>query len=166
MVGTIVCDISDNFINFIQLSIDNHKPKIKMEAKRKFTAENIPRFKHSLSILNWNDVCTETNIDLAFDKFWTNFNDLYNLNFPVIRCKFNRNVHKINNYMTTGLMISRAKKIDLCKKAAKDRNNESTEKYKKYRNIYNSLLRISKKMYFDKNFDLFKRNPKKNMGLT
>ena len=63
--------------------------------------------------------------------------------------------------MTAGLMISRTKKLELCKLAARDRNNVTTEKYKKYRNLYNSLLRTSKKMYFDKNFDLFKKNPKK-----
>jgi len=45
-VGTIVCAISDHFINFIQLSIDNPKPKLKEVIKRK--SENIARFKHSI----------------------------------------------------------------------------------------------------------------------
>jgi hypothetical protein len=164
-VGTIVSDISDHFINFIKLSIDNPPPKHKVEVKRKFTGENIARFKNALSNFTWDDVCAENDIDKAFDIFWTKFNDLYNLNFPTTRTKFNRNLHKINNYMTAGLMISRATKLELCKKATRDRNNIATENYRRYRNIYNSLLRTSKKMYFDKNFDLFKKNPKKTWDL-
>jgi len=67
--------------------------------------------------------------------------------------------------MTAGLLVSRLTKLELCKKAAKNRTPESVNTYKKYRNCYNTLLRISKKMYFDKSFDLHKRNPKKTWEL-
>jgi len=49
--------------------------------------------------------------------------------------------------------------------AAKERSVVATENYKKYRNLYNLLLRTSKKMYFDKNFELFKHNPKRTWDL-
>ena len=49
------------------------------------------------------------------------------------RSKFNKNIHKINNYMTQGLLISRTTKLELCKKAAKERSQLAIEQYKKYR---------------------------------
>ena len=67
--------------------------------------------------------------------------------------------------MTQGLLVSRTTKLNLCKVAAKERSVVATENYKKYRNLYNLLLRTSKKMYFDKNFELFKHNPKRTWDL-
>jgi len=63
--------------------------------------------------------------------------------------------------MTEGLLISRLTKIKLCKAAAATRSLESANSYKAYRNLYNSVLRLSKKMYFEKNFELHKKIQKK-----
>ena len=67
--------------------------------------------------------------------------------------------------MTAGLLISRKKKLELCKKAAKNRNAESLLAYKNYRNLYNSLLRASKKMYFNDSLNANKKNPKKTWDI-
>ena len=53
--------------------------------------------------------------------------------------------------MTTGLLISRAHKNLLQKKSLVN-PLQYHEYYKKYRNIYNSTLKISKQMYLDSNF--------------
>ncbi len=163
--GTILSDLSDHFINFIQLPIINDKPKQKVEYKNKMTTENMQNFKMALSNLTWEEVCTENDMDTAFDKFWKTFKDLYNLHFPLTKTKFNRNVHKVNNYMTAGLLVSRLRKNNLRITAAKERTPQATENYRKYRNAYNCILRNSKKLYFDKNFDLHKHNPKKTWEL-
>jgi hypothetical protein len=81
------------------------------------------------------------------------------------KAKFNKNVHKINNYMTSGLLISRSTKIKLHKVAVKERTQQSMTHYRNFRNLYNATLRISKKMYFDKNFSLNKKNPKRTWEL-
>jgi len=67
--------------------------------------------------------------------------------------------------MTQGLLISRTTKINLHKIAVKERSKQANEQYKKFRNIYNSTLRASKKMYFDKNFELNRKNPKRTWDL-
>ena len=87
--------------------------------------------------------------------------DLYLLHFPMKKVKFNKNIHKINNYMTQGLLISRKTKIELHKATIKERSPLATENYKKYRNIFNQLVRASKKLYFNNNFEKHKKNPKK-----
>ena len=52
--------------------------------------------------------------------------------------------------MTTGLLISRAHNNLLQKKSLVN-PLQYHEYYKKYRNIYNSTLKISKQMYLDSN---------------
>ncbi len=78
----------------------------------------------------------------------------------------NKNVHKINDYLTSGLLISRKTKILLHKKAASERTIEANQKYRTYRNLFNTLVRKSKKMYFETNLNSNKKNPKKNMGIA
>jgi hypothetical protein len=57
--GTIVSDLSDHFINFIELPQEKLLKKPKSELKRKFTVENMTNFKEALANLNWVDVCSE-----------------------------------------------------------------------------------------------------------
>jgi hypothetical protein len=48
--------------------------------------------------------------------------------------------------MTTGLLISRARKLELHKKSLIDPARYSNQ-YRVYRNIFNSLIRTSKKLH-------------------
>ena len=163
--GTVVDDISDHFINFLQLPVDRVKLKPKSTFKRKLTDDNINGFKLSLAGIDWTDIYQNNDVDQSFDLFWTIFSDLYKIHFPEIKTKFNKNIHRINGYMTGGLLVSRKSKLELCKLAAKNRDPITDEKYKKFRNLYNTILRISKKMYFDSNFEIHKKNPKKTWDL-
>jgi len=45
LTGTILSDLSDHFINFMQLPLTKDKEKIKIESKRKFNDLNIQNFK-------------------------------------------------------------------------------------------------------------------------
>ena len=67
--------------------------------------------------------------------------------------------------MTKGLLISRMTKNNLYKSAVKLRTNEAWIKFKSYRNIYNSVLRNSKKIYFSSNLEKNQKNPKKTWDL-
>jgi len=163
--GTIIEDISDHFINFVQLPMDRLKLKPNSIFKRKLTDDNINGFRLSLAGINWINVTQNLEVDGSFDAFWTIFSDLYKIHFPEIKVKFNKNIHKLNGYMTGGLLISRKTKLELCKQAAKNRDPISNDNYKKFRNLYNTVLRLSKKMYFDANFELHKKNPKKTWEL-
>jgi hypothetical protein len=67
--------------------------------------------------------------------------------------------------MTTGLLISRQQKLKLQKLALTKPCTTNTEKYTDYRNIYNKLLRLSKKMYFEKGLAENEKNPKKTWDI-
>jgi hypothetical protein len=101
---------------------------------------------------------------MCFDNFWADFNLLYQLHFPEKKVKINKNYHKLNAFMTKGLLISRRKKLELHKLSLTNPDRFSIV-YKTYRNLYNSVLRASKKLYIENNFKKFQKNPKKNLGL-
>jgi hypothetical protein len=49
----------------------------------------------------------------------------------------------------------------LCKKAAKEKTDLAFSNYKKYRNLYNTVLKASKKLYFNSELKNNVKNPKK-----
>jgi hypothetical protein len=64
--------------------------------------------------------------------------------------------------MTRGLLISRATKDKLHKKIAiNDPTVSNLSIYKTYRNMYNSLVRASKKQYFTHSLKTHEKNPRK-----
>jgi hypothetical protein len=163
--GVIIEDLSDHFPNFIQIPITMTKTKIKNLFSRSFNATNTINFHNNLNNVGWNDVYACNDVNLAFDIFWDKFNTQFNISFPETKTKPNRNFYKINDYMTSGLLTSRRSKILLYQLSITDPSPHNIFKYKTYRNLYNSLVRLSKKMYFTTNLELHKRNPKKTWDL-
>jgi hypothetical protein len=164
--GVLVDDLSDHFPNFIQIpSSAGSKPKCASKLSRSFNHVNITTFLNNLNNTNWNSVYASNDVNLAFENFWDVFNNQFNLNFPLKSVRHNRNIHKINEYMTVGLLTSRRNKLLLHKLSVVNPTPENRTKYKEYRNTYNSLVRLSKKMYFTENLELNKHNPKKMWDL-
>ena len=159
--GTIVSDISDHFMTFIQLpnAYPNHHQKV--NTTRSLNSENLNHLKENLGNLTWTNVLASQDVNISFDIFWTQFIELYNLCIPLKKTKFNRNLHKICNYMTQGLLVSRLNKISLLKKSIINPTPQNKLMYKKYRNLYNSLIRNSKKLYYENSLNMAKKDPKK-----
>jgi hypothetical protein len=63
--------------------------------------------------------------------------------------------------MTNGLLISRINKNRLHKLSLTDPSVTNIQRYKTYRNVYNSLIRKSRKLYFQQRLNTFKKDPKK-----
>jgi hypothetical protein len=166
ITGVITTDISDHFTTFAQLpnkTATQHKtPSI---SKRNITPENLNNFKTSLRAISWNNVLALDNVDDSFNTFWDLFKELYELHFPVTQIRFNRNIHQINKHMTRGLLISRKRKEALHSAAVATRSEEDLLTYRTYRNICNSLLKLSKKLYFENNLQNSIHNPKRTWDL-
>jgi hypothetical protein len=116
---------------------------------------------NDLKNLTWADVKSCNDVNQCYDLFWDKFKTLYDLHLPVKVIKFNKNYHKISGFMTRGLLISRRKKDDLYKLSVTAPSQRNTEQYKMYRNLYNKLIRISKKTFIESQIDNNKKNPKK-----
>jgi hypothetical protein len=89
--------------------------------------------------------------------------NLYEVYFPVVTTKFNRNIHSIEKWFSKGLLISRANKNKLSKACLTCPTQENINKFKLYRNTYNATVRAAKKLYFDKQLKLAQSNLKKNL---
>jgi hypothetical protein len=159
-------DISDHFMNFLSIPTSSCKNPRAVDSKltRDISFTNLTNFKNDLGSLTWNDVLTLNEVDSCFDTFWDTFNTLFNLHFPLTKFKFNKNRHGKNDFMTTGLLISRAHKLELHKKLLID-SIQFSNRYKEYRNIFNSLIRARKKLHYDAKFSLYAKNPKKIWNL-
>jgi hypothetical protein len=162
--GTLITDFSDHFTNFCYIDTNDSSSRPGFRFVRSFTKSAVDRFKGALQNLNWYDVTECDEVNNAFNLFWEKFYSLYLLHFPLKKVKFNRNIHKINNFMTSGILTSRSTKNLLHKKALLNPGLHY-EKYKTYRNIYNRVVKLSKQITLNEQFKKYQRNPKKTWDL-
>ena len=163
--GSITEDISDHFITFIQPNISRTKTKPTNIKKRQYNGDNMDNFKRDLQQLSWDNVKTTTDVDSAYDAFWDTYKTLHDLHFPIVTTKFNKNLHRISDFMTQGLLTSRKRKITLHKIAITDNTPDNWLTYRTYRNYLNKLVRASKKMHYETKIHDNARDPKKTWDI-
>jgi Reverse transcriptase (RNA-dependent DNA polymerase) len=159
--GSIVEDISDHWITFLQPNLKKCKSRKKVTQRRLINPTNTDRFKTCLQNVAWDDVLNENDVDTCYEKFWDIYDTMYNINFPLVNVKFNKNFHKISDFMTNGLLTSRRNKIRLLKVYANDRSDQNKITYTNYRNLYNKLVKASKKLHISNKLNENAKNPKK-----
>ena len=159
--GTMISDISDHFVNFLTLEpAKKASNKSSCLYRRNITSHTMELFRNSLEKINWSFLKDVPDVDDAFDGFWDIFSTFYNLSFPLKKVKFNKNIHKVNQFMTKGLLISRAKKLILHKTFLTEKTDISFAQYKNYRNIYNNLVKKSREKFYTDSLN-GQKNPKK-----
>jgi Reverse transcriptase (RNA-dependent DNA polymerase) len=159
--GTIIHDLSDHFPIFYNCNDVLCPSNIKIQSSRNLTHDKLLRFRETLANLRWNSVLGEGEVNASLNNFLDIFLTLFEAHFPLTQRKFNRNRDKLNEFMTLGLMISRKTENLLYKKQLADPTHANVHAFKIYRNIYNSVLRKSKKMYYEDIVSKFKSKPKK-----
>jgi hypothetical protein len=68
--------------------------------------------------------------------------------------------------MTSGLLVSQTTKIILHKKVLWAPTVENQSKFKAFRNLYNKLVRASKRSFYCESLHAARKNPKKNLGFN
>jgi hypothetical protein len=159
--GTLITDISDHFPIFIQPRLSKHKNKPAVNSHRLLNNNNMTNFRNDLANLTWNNVLRCNDVNESYEMFWADFKCLYDLHFPVVTVRFNKNYHKINDFMTTGLVTSRRTKNRLLQITLNDPCENNIKKYREFRNLYYKLIRVSKKMHYSNNLNVNAKNPKK-----
>ena len=125
---------------------------------RNFSKTNMQKYSAALRGLNWDFLEIIDNTQLAYDQFYNIFFDLYNLHFPLLSKSLNKNVH---GFHTKGLLISRNRKLMLCKLSLKHPSDESISCYRSYRNLSAKIIKASKKLYFEKQLSKYQSDSKK-----
>ena len=118
-------------------------------------------FRENLSNISWDDVLSCSDPLESFVLFWNSWSTLYNLHFPVKKSKFNKNFHKIQDFISKGLLTSRRTKLSLYQDYLSSRNPQKFEIYKNYRNLYNKLIREAKNCMMKRNLNQVKTVLKK-----
>jgi len=134
-VGTIIDDLSDHFMNFIQINQCKIRKREEKGGLRCMINDfNINNFRDSLRLTDWTTVLSDNNVNSSFNNFWDIFKALYDTHLPIKRIKFNINKHKKDGYMTAELLHSRKTKFSLHKLALKSKTQDDWNRYTEYRN--------------------------------
>jgi len=159
--GVIISDISDHFLTFVVSNAKIESKKDEFRSYRNFSLRQIARFKEALQQVDWYSVTSQNDVNISYANFWTNFSNLYEQFFPLKKVKKNKNLHPQNKFITQGLLISRTTKNNLHKAAIINPNEATVAYYRTYRNIYNSLVRKSRTLYYSESIHNNQKNPKK-----
>jgi endonuclease/exonuclease/phosphatase (EEP) superfamily protein YafD len=126
--------ISDHFpvIHFRKGPSKNNCPK--SYTGRNFSQNNMTLFGEALRNINWDLVTNSDSAQESYNYFSDTFLALYDIYFPNVTIKFNRNYHPLENWMSNGILISRREKIRLCKVSLKNPSLFNVNKFKAYRN--------------------------------
>jgi hypothetical protein len=162
----LISKLSDHF-PIIYFS-DSNKPlrKNKFTEFRDFSDTNFLRFNEALRNVDWNDLYDFENVEHAYSVFSDRFFFFYNLYFPVQQKIINKNNTGVNPWMTKGLLVSRLHKIALCKSMHVNPTPDHVTLFKAYRNTYNKILKLSKKLYFQSQLKRYQTDLKKNLAVT
>jgi len=163
----ILCNaLSDHFPVAHFLNVPNPSPAPKYVGARDFSDSAINRFRQALINYSWNNVLEIGEAQTAFDAFYENFIELFNLYFPISQKKINPKYNKIQPWYTLGLLTSRKTKIKLNQKFRRNPTPANKLKSCNFRNIYNKLVREAKKMHFQAKLAEHSNNLKKTWQIV
>ena len=152
--GPILTDISDHFPIFISFPLNKRiDMRNKTISRRFFTDENLCLFENALSNFSWDSVINLSETNEALQSFLEIWNTLFEQCFPLKRVMVNRSRYRMNDFYTHGLLISRKTKLSLYSKFIRERTKISELEFKKYRNCYNRVIKLAKKLFLNNKID-------------
>ena len=157
--------LSDHFPIIHQLSFEKTKPTNETIQTRDFCPDSILRFKTAIKDYNWIHVTDQTCVQEATNNFLSTFDTLYNAFFPLTEKKLIKSLNPLEPWMSKGILISRKRKNELCNLSLKNPSVVSITQFKKFRNIYNSVIRNAKKLYFQRQLEENQKNLRKTWQL-
>jgi hypothetical protein len=161
-VGLLLTGITDHLPIFMinneyELSENNYAPKYIY--KRIYNERNFNTYKHLLDSTDFSSVCNDNNAQSSFTTLHKIILSAYNESFPMT--KINIRYKNRKSWLTDGLKKSIKVKNNLYLKQLKSGDNRHIDKYKKYRNRLNHLLRIAEKSHITQLLEKYKFDMKK-----
>ena len=163
--GIILNDLSDHLSVFAFSSTKTNSRKYETNCTRDYNKLNLSKFQTSLSQVDWTSVVVQQNPNDAFDAFAGEYQRHFENCFPLKSNKRNSVAKSKSPWITRGLLVSIRKKNNLYKKYLANPTPFRDSQYKQHKNKLNHVLRISKKSYYDKQFELAKNDLKKTWKL-
>ena len=162
--GIIMTDISDHFPIFITTNLrvyDRKNSQCDQQYVRHYSESNIRDLKAELSTVEWDNVCSSADPNTSYNSFTGKLNDLLNKCMPLKKVTPRSSKRKPKSpWISNGLLKSIRRKNLLYKKSIKKPTGDNIDKYKKFRNKLNSLLRFAKQSYYCDMLDKERNNIK------
>ena len=118
------------------------KPKPETVSFRNLSNDSLINLSKALNGTDF-DYLNELNANECYKEFHSKFSELFNLFCPFREYKFDPLKTRLDPWMTKGLLVSRATKIELHKNYVKLKNETNREIFKTYCKLYNlSLIHI------------------------
>jgi hypothetical protein len=163
--GIIITDVADHFGIFHIVSTKSAQHKISVSQNRLFSANNINLFKTNLDQADFRDVLESTCPDESYNNFLRVYLNIFDKCFPLRDIKHRSKLMKREPWYTPGLLTSAKKKAKLfCKKLSKP-TEYNIKTYKTYNNMYNTLKRKMKIIYYKNILVENKSNIKKTWSI-
>ena len=159
---SILCShLSDHFPVIHQFDLS--KPKISPQSSlsRNFSPINVQKFCTAIKNYRWDHVMEQNCVQEATNNFLSTFNTLYQTFFPLVTKKFNRSINPSEPWMSSGILISRKRKQFLSKTSLKNPTAANIDQFKRFRNLYNLVIKTAKKLYYEKQLTLNQKNLRK-----
>ncbi len=147
-ISILTSNISDHFPLMYVSSTKKSTMQNKTVTYRNFSKTQIDKFATALNSIDWQILTTFVCTQQTYDHFSETFFALYDIYFPLLTKRINKNTNPIHPWVTPGLLISRRSKTTLHTISIKEPTQYNISKYKTYRNLYNSTIRNSKRLYF------------------
>ena len=160
----LITDISDHLPTILMVNNGkriNTKPGASFYSKRNHNDHNIKRMKEKLSNINWQNELNNQDVNDDYGKFINMFNVVYDDCIPLKKYKCNNRKDPKFPWISKGLLKSINTKNKLYKKYIMKPCEKSKNRFKKYRNKLNALIKKSKKDYYDGRFNTFKNDMRK-----
>lgn len=125
----------------------NYTQKSNILNFRSFSAKSILNFKTYLNNETWHSVFNEENVDKKYETFSKILDQYYNTCFKFVKKDLSFNAGN-KNWLTPGIRISSVKLKELYH--LQKSGIVEVQYYRKYKSIYNRVIRQAKKLNFDR----------------
>ena len=143
--GIITTDFTDHMANFLFI-IKPEPPNLKNRPLiRVYSQKNFQKFYMNLEEVNWESVYNESDVSIAYDKFYAIYYNVFNKSFPLIRAS--KKWMKNKSWVTPALYVSLQTKAKLYKEWLSNKTLETRKLYDDYANVLGKLIKIAKDKY-------------------
>ena len=150
----VVSDGSDHLLLISKIKLNQSKENKRNERAsfyREMNNKNLKSFANMMDETNFSRVIKEKCPNTAYDLFSEIVTNVMNETCPLRRINPNRNFPK-KPWITKAILVSIKQKNKLYVNYLKDHSDDSFIKFKRFRNILNSVKRNAQKLYFQNEF--------------
>ena len=165
--GIITFDISDHLGIYITIALHDHDGthvdiKEGYNTSQKFDAENTEKFKNCLNNQTWDEILTEPNTQVKYDKFIGIYTQHYNTAFPKTTTQRRKKQRKNSKpWLLSWLENACDRKNKLYSEFIKNPTIQNKTKYDKLKKFVRKHIELAKNKYYKSYFEQYSTNSRK-----